>query len=557
MKTNYRKVAERYSLIILILFPVFVLLAITGCSHSNNSLKRMDTAESIIESSPDSALSILDSIPTSELRTRKEKARYALLKSIALDKNYIDTTTFDVLQPAIDYYSKHGTPDEKLKTYYYQGRIHQNANNDDLAMQAWLSGADINGCSDSLTLARLLVAEGILYHKQYKITSFIKCNLRAAEIYGALGKVDLQIRSYCHALNGTLILHNKIQSDSIALICKNLTANNPDLSNVVRNKLLTYIIEYGNTSEIKTALEEHTKNNISDITKIKLATGYSKIGEPEMALKYLDEVQIPQENVEDSLSYLSIRAEVLDSLGMHKESKESMKRFANLLSKSDYEMFSSELLFAEKKHNMDMSVLVEKQKRWNIIWATTCIVFILIIIFIIGLFRYRLTLSKKKLAEQELDNLYMEMERLEDERNHLSGILKNRAEMTPEMLSIIFERLDMLNSLLAKEITLNDSYARPLIDSIRKDRDGFLKSTRLAYGISHPKFMKYLESHKLTEEEINYVCLYAMGLRGKEIGEYIQLKRHYVMGSGIRKKLGIDEHETNLGPYIRKLLKEL
>ena len=77
-------------------------------------------------SAPDSSLRIIDSISVADISDAKQTARYALLKSMALDKNYIDTTTFDVLQPAIDYYLDHGTPDEKLRTYFYQGRILQN-----------------------------------------------------------------------------------------------------------------------------------------------------------------------------------------------------------------------------------------------------------------------------------------------------------------------------------------------------------------------------------------------------------------------------------------------
>jgi hypothetical protein len=53
------------------------------------------------------------------------------------------------------------------------------------------------------------------------------------------------------------------------------------------------------------------------------------------------------------------------------------------------------------------------------------------------------------------------------------------------------------------------------------------------------------------------VCLYAIGLRGKEIGEYIQLKRHYHMSTDIRKKLGLSEDDTNLGLHIRNLMKNL
>ena len=73
---------------------------------------------------------------------------------------------------------------------------------------------------------------------------------------------------------------------------------------------------------------------------------------------------------------------------------------------------------------------------------------------------------------------------------------------------------------------------------------------------SHPKFIKHLEDRGLNEWEINYCCLYALGLKGKEIGEYIQLKSHFNNSSDIRKKLGLGEHDVNLGTYIRKLLAE-
>lgn len=117
----------------------------------------------------------------------------------------------------------------------------------------------------------------------------------------------------------------------------------------------------------------------------------------------------------------------------------------------------------------------------------------------------------------------------------------------------------MLNGLLAKEITNNDNYAKPYnkwLGSIRNDKTKFMDSTRLAFKASHPKFMEYIEQHGLTVDEINYLCLYAIGLRGKEVGEYIQMKSHYNISSEIRKKLAIDEHETNIGIYVRKLLKD-
>lgn len=84
-----------------------------------------------------------------------------------------------------------------------------------------------------------------------------------------------------------------------------------------------------------------------------------------------------------------------------------------------------------------------------------------------------------------------------------------------------------------------------------------MNSNRLAFQASHPNFIRYFEDHGLTTEEINYVCLYAIGLRGKEVGSYMKKRSHVNTSSAIRKKLGIDKHETNIGIYVRKLLKSL
>ena len=56
--------------------------------------------------------------------------------------------------------------------------------------------------------------------------------------------------------------------------------------------------------------------------------------------------------------------------------------------------------------------------------------------------------------------------------------------------------------------------------------------------------------------EIGYCCLYALGLKGKEIGEHIQMKSHFNNSSDIRKKLGLPEHGITLGTHIRQLLSE-
>lgn len=60
----------------------------------------------------------------------------------------------------------------------------------------------------------------------------------------------------------------------------------------------------------------------------------------------------------------------------------------------------------------------------------------------------------------------------------------------------------------------------------------------------------------LTEKELEYCCLYALGLKGKDISHYLKSKSHFNDSSKIRAKLGLVEHDTNLGIYIRKILSD-
>ena len=49
-------------------------------------------------------------------------------------------------------------------SYYYQGRIYQNMNEQDRALRSFMRGLDIaDACKDSLTIARMLVAQAAVY----------------------------------------------------------------------------------------------------------------------------------------------------------------------------------------------------------------------------------------------------------------------------------------------------------------------------------------------------------------------------------------------------------
>ena len=78
------------------LIPIIIL----GSCGTNRTKELLVNVASYLQDYPDSALRVLNSI---------------------------DTTNVNVVVPAVEYYRKHGTADEIIKSYYYLGRINENA----------------------------------------------------------------------------------------------------------------------------------------------------------------------------------------------------------------------------------------------------------------------------------------------------------------------------------------------------------------------------------------------------------------------------------------------
>lgn len=586
-----------------ILLPIAITSLIVACRGNSEAHQRMCEAENLMTQHPDSSMAILSDIDREQLRSDKERARYALLMSMALDKNYIDTTTFDVIQPAIDYFLRKGTADEKLRTYYYQGRIYQNQKNNDLAMQSFMRGREyFEQASDTLMMANLLVAQATILYTTYKFEDYIQDNLDAAKLYNAIGRMDYEMSCLVKVLDGGIITNDKQLADSILSVVELRVSENEELSSLISPHILSYAVNFGDDKDVIEIIHHYNSiETVDDVTKLELAEAYCKIGDSSNAIRILNSIPSDSE-YKTSLKYLAIKPNVLELNGDFKGALEAYREFSITLGSIHQNIFSHDLLFAKERHEMEKSNLLKLQKRDRLIWFSLCMAFVLLIIAVYIYYRYRLSKSQNLLDEQEnkrlqleqenlkkenenlelerhnavlekqtaelecerqslaAENLRLKIEQLEDESASLKDILEKRNDLSKPIEEAIKIRIEMLNGLLAAQITDNNAYAKSYgawRDQLIQDKDEFMNTTRLAFKASHPRFIEYLEEHGLTESEINYVCLYAIGLRGKEAGEYMQLKRHYNISSEIRSKLGLNEHQTNIGIYVRKLMKSL
>lgn len=146
--------------------------------------RQLNDIESYIQDRPDSALSVLENIDRDNLRSQKNKAYYALLHAMALDKNYINVTDDSLARTALNYFEKWGPKKYKARALYYLGLSKYYDNKFSDAIIFFTQSEDIARESlDSLYIAFSLVGQADVYNQIYNDAEEIECLKEAVKIF--------------------------------------------------------------------------------------------------------------------------------------------------------------------------------------------------------------------------------------------------------------------------------------------------------------------------------------------------------------------------------------
>ena len=147
-----------------LVITLLIVISFVSCSNTYSQLQEI---ESYIEEDPKRALEEIRNLnPDNFLFSPRTKAKHALLHSMALDKNYIDLTTDSIIAPAVKYYLKHGSADDRLLMHYYMGRIYANAGNLDKAAIEYTRGEElVDDAENKVAAGRLYTVFATVYNK--------------------------------------------------------------------------------------------------------------------------------------------------------------------------------------------------------------------------------------------------------------------------------------------------------------------------------------------------------------------------------------------------------
>ena len=539
---------------------IILTLCLVSCSHHSKHWETLISVESIMEERPDSALAVLQSIEIGDLSSKEEKGKRALLLSIALDKNEIRQTDFEILDPAIDYYKENGSSAEQMLTLFYQGQIHRINSQYAQALTCFCDAIKISDAPSNIhTIARVYDAQGDVYRVLTKWDETIKSKLCAAEYFSKLNNTDSYVSSlldvfYTYTQNGDSIsagrYHNK---------CNDYLK---DISSKTRNKYYCYYLNYLIATNKLNVIENTIQEYLSEVPAnnldyLSLAYAYMALGDINKVAEALSKNELPadKENILRQYAIVAaLNAHMQEGRDMLKSSKEFFIERDSLI----YSLYENDIQYMHQKNSAKLQQEREELKKHTKTIIITSVILVLLIA--LYLLRKRLQNSRTKniILESEktlYENMYKEVL---SERDSLNDMLTN-SSIREETMTIIRKRLEVLNAIVVSHLSDRESdnkRANEQLQNLIANREVFIKSTRLTLEENYPHFFAYLHDKGLEEFEIDFCCLYAIGMKGKEVKAYTNLSRHYKDCSEVRQKLGLAESDTNLSIFLQKLLKK-
>ena len=542
-------------------FIAAVLAAITIVScydgRKSETYRLLKDVESYMEARPDSALAMLEGIDKSELTSKELEAKYALLLSQALDKNYIDLQSDSVIVPAVRYYENHGTPDERLLTHYYRGVIYLNDGDRESAMESYIKAERyVDECRDYGVIARLYTAKMNLYRYAYDFASALEQE-EIASSYFLKDKDTIRYISTLNTITGLKMQLGQYSEayqylDKIKSLWNNLDEYQKSIyySNMLHLSKSDSVLNTG--SILKEYVSEISNHQYADWLNI--ANAYISVSDYQSASDAIDRY-IEYGGIANAPYYWTL-ALLYEGLKEYEKSNSAYKEYFKITGEENVDILESDTKFIEERHKKEIELLDAEHSKERIMFIS--IIAILCAVIVIYLIRQQL-----KIRTAEKKQLEIEKKRYEQlyadaiaERDALTKMIED-SSVKDETKAVIRERLEVLNKVIISHITDTSSANKKAyqeLEALVADKESFIESTRLTIEGNNPEFIAALKKQGLTDEEINICCLYVIGLKGKDIKAYTSQPRLYIQSAEIRHKLGLTENDTNLSIYLKEML---
>lgn len=429
------------------LLCLILLSLIVGCGPTPRQRVTavLVDVESYINTRPDSALAALQGLDTTVLTTRALRARYSLLHVMALYKNYRPISAPGLLEEAIDYYSRHGNADEKLKTFYYQGCIMQEQRDLNAAAIAFSQAEEYaRQATDSHAVALLYEAFSSVYNAvhntdkelEYAEKALARMEASGDPMYGsALGNLAMAYHTrrewaFADSLYRAAIAYSESYTQALAGY----------LSNYARMKLLSPERDPAGALELLNRKKEMTGGTLTPKEVGAYAYASELLGNRNRADVLVKQLQaVPDSSWREVVSWLY-------RISLARGDYQEALNYLREMRKAEYDevvgTLTDSVTQALRDHSLQMVHLERERKLRQGIWML-CLVSMLLIMAVCLLYRGRVLRLERDRLISICTSLERDLREQEDRTEAYSSALSSKLDYLREQLQR--ERLDKLH----------------------------------------------------------------------------------------------------------------
>lgn len=500
--------------------------------------KDFDKAESLMQDYPKDALALLDSIKQYPIKSKAANARFALLYSQALDKNYVDVTDDSLISIAENWYSKKGSVREKFLSHYHKGVVNKNAKNYPEAIAAFSRAQKLEKEMDDYYLLGLLYNQmGAIYNKHYEYNRALEAFTRAYNLYEQAGKTNhknyiIMRIAGCYWNIGDYSNSEKYYKKAI---------NEGEKSNyrvLTEQSVINLIGQYIEQERYNEAalLNEIYKSRIKKdhpIFEGNIARLYYVIGKVQDGAESLENAWQYAKTQEDSIALYINEYYIYNHLGNLGLSLDALEKADKLKSQSVSLKLKQPVLEIQKK-------LLEKELEYSTYKLETdrkitflaCV--ILAVLISITIFFFRNWIKEK---EKKLKSYVCLLSELQDTLQHLQIMLQNKDiklnSAYANAADIISYRLNLINNL---SVTLYERRGTPkskeifikevemIIEDFKTSEKDVKWMEQVINGANNNLLEKiYANYPTLSEDEKKLLCYVYAGFSPKAISVFLEI----------------------------------
>ena len=541
------------------IFLLLILVALMSCNDPKPITGTLHRAEALMNESPDSAWTLLNTISSDEMGQNRNRALYALLYTQAQDKTYRDETNDSLISVAVDYYRNTEDVRHKFLSYYYKGRVHFNDKDYLSATTCYMEAEQLADEVGDDYLAGLLYSElGRIYDIYYDYPKSLEAYRKSAECYERAGKN--RHRNYIWYNQSNVCRNLNDYKESERLLRMTLEAakqvEDKSLVNLCLASLMMQYVEQGRISTAKESYQEllplvgeeyGSAYFMGQIAKIHLSEkDYSR------ARQSLEKGWERAKTRIDSVTLYFFSSELLGALGKEKAAYDELMKGVALQNDEAHQALQQPVLTAQRDYLSEKLEFEAYRIQVERLLRVFYILFFTILLSVVAFVLCRILKKKKKV----INDLEQKKEQAERRISSLLQDDKEKADRTIKSLKDEIAQIEKgSNEVIKLEVLVqkleNDSKRNSEIVTYLREE---LKSQEAEYRQYYDRLVETFRTSMATMGEImlDFEEIKAPNTFVENVIK--QWKKNYFVGSKALKNLEklVNEYHDDAMSHFRK-----